>query len=100
HGNEAAIAAVDDGNRATPVPLARKAPVAETEADSGSPPAARGQPVDDRARTLGRRPAAELARVDEPLVVGVCHERPLLAGTAPGRLHDRDDGQPERAGES
>ena len=93
HGHLAARLAVDDRDRAAPVALARKAPVAQAVRDRG-PRRGRAPPATRRSRASPRaREARELRRVDQHLVLAVGGRRRLLRGLAVGRRDDRLDRQ-------
>ena len=94
-GHRSAVVAIDDRDRAAPVALARERPVPQPVADRRAPAAVRPQPVDDPGCSLGRRQSAELARVDEPLALGVRGEGAFrLVGAAVGGLDDAHHRQP------
>ena len=110
HRDRPARIAVQDRNRRAPVALARDAPVVEAVVHPGFGEPALSQPVNDLRRAFGRQEAAELAGVDQALVLGMLHEGLLaeiqLDGRRVchtvehvGRSHDRQDLQPELAGE-
>src|SRR5262249_39664485 len=53
HGARPAVLAMDDGDRAAPVALAREAPVAQPVRDGGSAASERAQLLDDRRLGVG-----------------------------------------------
>ncbi len=67
-GDDAALLAVDDGDRAAPVTLAREQPVAEAVVDGELAGVPLAEPGDDLVLGRGRGEAVEVAGVDEDVV--------------------------------
>ena len=116
HRDHAALLAVDDRDRAAPVPLARDQPVAQLVADREVALALPVEPLHDRPLAVHGVQAGEPSRVDQDLVLGVRRERRAVGlrravarwparPRAPhhrfliARRHHRDDREPERLGE-